>query len=62
MYIVFVDLKVVYDWILRDVLFKCLEIRLKFLFFVFILCVLYIGMKVYVKGSKYLFDIFVGCC
>ena len=61
LYIAFVDLKAPYDWIPRDALFKCLEIRLKSLLLVSILCALYTGTKAYVKGSKHLFDTLVGC-
>ena len=61
MYIAFVDLKAAYDWIPRDALFKCLEIRLRSPLLVSILRALYTGTKAYVKGSKHLFDTLVGC-
>ena len=54
-------LKASYDWIPRDALFKCLEIRLKSPRLVSILRALYTGTKAYVKGSKHLFDTLVGC-
>ena len=61
LYIAFVDLKAAYDWIPRDALFKCPEIRLKSPRLVSILRALYTGTKAYMKGSKHLFDTLVGC-
>ena len=60
MHIAFVDLKPAYDWIPRDDLLKCLEMRLKSPLLVSILRALYTGTKAYVKGSKHLFDALVG--
>ncbi|KAJ8286124.1 hypothetical protein GJAV_G00034810 [Gymnothorax javanicus] len=60
-YIAFVDLKAAYDWIPRDALFKCLEIRLKSPHLVSVLRALYTGTKAYIKGSKDLFETLVGC-
>lgn len=42
-------------------MFKCLEIRLRSPLLLPILRVLYTSTKAYVKGSKHLFDILVGC-
>ena len=55
------DLKVAYDWIPRDALFKHLEITLKTSLLISILRVRCTGTKACVKGSKHLFDTLVGC-
>ena len=61
LFIASVYLKAAYDWIPRDALFKCLEIRLKSPGLVSILRVYNTDTKAYVKGSKHLFDTMVGC-
>ena len=60
-YIAFVDLKAAYDWIPRDALFKCLEVRLNCPHIVSILCAFYTSTQACIKGSIRLFDTMVGC-
>lgn len=55
------DFKAAYDWIPRDALFKCLEVRLQARTIVNILKALYSGTKAFIKGSKQLFETQVGC-
>ena len=61
LYVAFVDLKAAYDWIPREALMKCLEIRLKCPHIVAILRALYTNTCAYIKGSTRLFDTHVGC-
>ena len=62
MFICFIDLKAAYDWINRDMLFKVLDIRIKFPILVNILKLFYTGTSAVIKGSKVFFSTFTGCC
>ena len=55
LFICFIDLKVTYDWINRDMLFKILHIRLKSPILVNILKAFYTGKTAAIKGSTSFF-------
>ena len=61
LFVAFVDLKAAYDWVLREALIKCLEIRLKCPQIVAILRALYSGTRACIKGTSRMFDTLVGC-
>lgn len=61
LFIAFIDLKAAYDWIPRDALMKCLEIRFKCPQIIAILKALYTNTNAFIKGSAKLFDTLVGC-
>ena len=61
LFIAFIDLKAAYDWIPRDALIKCLEIRFKCPQITAILRALYTNTNAFIKGSTKVFDTLVGC-
>ena len=60
-FVAFIDLKAAYDWIPRDALFRCLDIRLRCPKLTAILRALYTGTKACIKGGKDFFETVVGC-
>ena len=61
LFIAFIDLKAAYDWVPRDALFRCLDIRLRCPHLIAILCALYTGTKACIKGTTSFFETLVGC-
>ena len=61
LFICFIDLKAVYGWINRDMLFKVLDIRINSSILVNILNFFYTGTSAAIKGSKVFFQTFTGC-
>ena len=61
LYVAFIDLKAAYDWIPREALMKCLEIRLNCPRIVAVLKALYTDTSAFIKGTTKVFDTKVGC-